>query len=64
MSDLVDFRLYITPMTDHWLSAIAESTGKCKKELAREVFHDIAIQKIHELSIASSYLNKKGLLKD
>lgn len=64
MSDLVDFRLYITPTTDHWLSALAESTGRCKKELARDLFHEIALNKIDELILASKYLKTKGLLKD
>ena len=61
---LIDFRLNITPETDHWLSAISESTGKCKKELAREIFHEIALQKIDELTIQAKYLQSKGLLKD
>jgi hypothetical protein len=64
MSDLIDFRLNITPETDHWLEALAKGTGKCKKELARQIFHDIAIQKIHEISVANSYLYSKGLTKD
>jgi predicted DNA-binding protein len=64
MSELIDFRLNITVETDHWLEAMSKATGRCKKEIAREVFHEIAIKKIHEINIANSYLHTKGLAKD
>lgn len=61
---LIDFRLNITPETDHWLTSVSEATGKCKNEIAREIFHDIALQKIDELMVQAKYLQSKGLLKD
>lgn len=64
MSELIDFRLNITVETDHWLEAMSAATGRCKKEIAREVFHEIALKKIHEINIANSYLFSKGLAAD
>lgn len=64
MAELIDFRTNITVETDHWLEAMSAATGRCKKEIAREVFHEIAIKKIHEINIANSYLFSKGLSKD
>jgi predicted DNA-binding protein len=64
MSELIDFRLNVTPETDHWLEAMSKATGRCKKEIAREVFHEIALKKIHEINIANSYLFTKGLSAD
>jgi predicted DNA-binding protein len=64
MSELIDFRLNVTPEPDHWLEAMSKATGRCKKEIAREVFHEIALKKIHEINIANSYLFTKGLSAD
>lgn len=64
MNNFIDFRLNITVETDHWLEAMSKATGKCKKEIAREEFHDVAIKRIHEINIANSYLFTKGLGKD
>jgi predicted DNA-binding protein len=63
-SELIDFRGYITPLTDHFLTALSESTGKPKNEIVRELLDDVAKKKIDEISLASKYLKSKGLLKE
>lgn len=64
MSELIDFRLNVTQITDHYFEAVSKATGRCKKELARELLHEIALKRIDEINIANSYLNVHGLGKD
>ena len=64
MNELIDFRLNVTVETDHYFEALSKATGRCKKELAREELHKLAVKLIHETNIASSYLHSKGLAKE
>ncbi len=58
--DLVDFRCKITPETATWLQAAATARRSSMSEVAREEFHRIAQERLHESIIAARMMVGKG----
>jgi hypothetical protein len=47
-------RLKISAETRAWLQAEAHTTGRSQQEIARDVLHDVALQKIHAARVLAS----------
>jgi hypothetical protein len=61
MSDeLVDFRCKITPETATWLQAAAHARRSSMSEVARDEFHRLAQERLHESIIAARMMVGKG----
>lgn len=60
--DLKDFRGKITPETDAVLEAINRAGGIERSEIARNVLHEWALQKINEASVLNKLLASEGML--
>lgn len=58
---LKDFRGKITAETDCVLEAMSRVTGKDRAELAREVLHDWASDRLEERIILNGLLKAQGL---
>lgn len=58
---LKDFRGKITAETDCVLEAMTRVTGKDRSELAREVLHTWAAERLREHSILNRLLKAEGL---
>lgn len=58
---LKDFRGKITAETDCVLEAISRVSGKDRAELAREVLHEWASDRLRERSILNRLLKAEGL---
>ena len=61
-SELIDVRTKVTRETDAWLESFSRASGKDRSEILRDVLHQIAIEKISEISIAHDVLKAKGLV--
>jgi hypothetical protein len=59
--DLKDARIKITAETDCVLEAIHKVTGADRSEIARDVLHKWAMEKIHESSVLDGLLEREGL---
>jgi hypothetical protein len=59
--DLKDFRGRVTPETDCVLTAEAQSTGRDRQEIVREILHEWAVQRIHGASVLNALLRREGL---
>ena len=58
---LKDFRGKITPKTDAVLEAINRAGGVDRSEIARNVLHEWALQKINEASVLNKLLASEGM---
>lgn len=64
MADLIDLRAKITHEADAWLDAESKATGRDRCEIVRLALHELALNKISELSIAHRVLKAKGLIRE
>lgn len=65
MSDLRDLRAKITPEADDMLSAVSHATGRDKSDLAREVLHTWASEKLREVQMIERFFhNAKGSARE
>lgn len=61
-AELKDFRGKITVETDCVLEALNRVTGKDKSEIAREVLHAWALEKVHVNNVLAQLLRAEGVL--
>ncbi len=59
--ELKDFRGKFTPETHCVLAAESESSGRDQSEIAREVMHAWAMERIHGASLLHKKLRAEGL---
>lgn len=59
--ELVDFRGKITPETNAVLEAFNRASGKDKSEIAREILHQWASDRIKEASVLNTMMRAQGL---
>ncbi|MFO1465839.1 MAG: hypothetical protein U1F35_05270 [Steroidobacteraceae bacterium] len=63
--DLKDLkRLKLTPETRAWLTAEAHITGRTPQEIAREVLHAKAMERIHAAKVITALAAGEGLAGD
>lgn len=60
-AELKDFRCKITLEADCVLEAEAQSTGKERQEIVREILHAWAEERIHGASLLDRLLRREGL---
>ena len=62
-TELIDLRTKITELADKWLDIESKVTGKDRCEIAREVLHHHALEKVDEFNLRQEAYIAKGLLR-
>lgn len=60
-AELKDYRGRITAEADCVLEAEAQSTGRDRQEIVREILHEWALKRIHGASVLERLLRREGL---
>jgi hypothetical protein len=64
-ADLVDMkRLKITAETRAWLAAESHVTGRSAQDIARDVLHFKAMEKIHAAKVITALASGEGHIRD